>query len=67
MTVLQIVARKQMDGGLETSNRMPTKVQADEVNSPMLALEVENLRLTRLVAELLMKNQQLREKLLFSA
>jgi hypothetical protein len=29
----------------------------------MLALEVENLRLTRLVAELLMKNQQLREEL----
>ena len=29
----------------------------------LLALEVENLRLTRLVAELLMKNQQLRSEL----
>ena len=29
----------------------------------MLALEVENLRLKRVVAELLMKNQQLREQL----
>jgi hypothetical protein len=28
----------------------------------LVALEFENLRLTRLVAELLMKNQQLRER-----
>ncbi len=35
-----------------------------EASFQMMALELENLRLTRLVAELLMKNQQLREKAL---
>ncbi len=37
---------------------------AGEASFQMMALELENLRLTRLVAELLMKNQQLREKAL---
>ncbi len=34
-----------------------------DVSFQMVALELENLRLTRLVAELLLKNQQLREKM----
>lgn len=38
-----------------------TKVTG-EISFQMMALELENLRLTKLVAELLMKNQQLREK-----
>ena len=37
-------------------------VQESE-GSRLMALEVENLRLTRLVGELLAKNQQLRESL----
>jgi hypothetical protein len=40
------------------------KVSTVEASYQMMALELENLRLTRLVAELLMKNQQLREKAL---
>ncbi len=43
------------------------KPVSGELNFEMMALELENLRLTRLVAELLMKNQQLREKTLVSA
>jgi len=37
------------------------KVQAGGESMRMLELELENLRLTRLVADLLLKNQQLRE------
>ncbi len=47
-------------GGLQPAP-VKTKV-AGEISFQMMALELENLRLTRLVAELLMKNQQLREK-----
>jgi hypothetical protein len=37
------------------------KVQAGSESLRILELEMENLRLTRLVADLLLKNQQLRE------
>jgi hypothetical protein len=37
------------------------EIQADSESLRILELERENLRLTRLVADLLLKNQQLRE------
>jgi hypothetical protein len=38
----------------------PRKIDSNTENLRMLELELENLRLTRLVADLLLKNQRLR-------
>jgi hypothetical protein len=59
MTALNAIeaARTAAHGGVGRERR------SESEHGGMLALEVENMRLKKVVAELLMKNQQLREQL----